>query len=178
PSCSCVDEILVDGASWLIKVDTGESAISTALGIAATLTRETTISGGWKYSSNIESLLMANLSEDTKRTSFDTRLPMLDSFDFESWQQCIRLYCVGKENRENILQSIDEGSFKMGKFRETLTGGALGPERDRVVKNLTPKEKERTSLRSSIKHNLLTSSCDLLPSCHLVTSGPTCSYCS
>nr|GEU40579.1 integrase, catalytic region, zinc finger, CCHC-type, peptidase aspartic, catalytic [Tanacetum cinerariifolium] len=50
--------------------------------------------------------------------------------------------------RENILQSIDEGLFKMGKFRETLTEGAedalhLGPEWDRVVADLTPKEKER-----------------------------------
>ncbi|GKA81255.1 hypothetical protein Tco_0787947 [Tanacetum coccineum] len=31
----------------------------------------------------------------------------------------------------------------MGKFRETLADGALGPERDRVVKDLTPEEKER-----------------------------------
>nr|GFC94992.1 hypothetical protein [Tanacetum cinerariifolium] len=37
------------------------------------------------------------------------------------------------------------GPFKMGKFRETLAEGALhlGPERDRVVTDLTPKEKER-----------------------------------
>nr|GEW80362.1 retrovirus-related Pol polyprotein from transposon TNT 1-94 [Tanacetum cinerariifolium] len=68
---------------------------------------------------------------------------MLDRSDFESWQQCIGLYCLGKENGENILQSIDEGPFKMGKFRETLADGALGPERDRVVKDLTPEEKER-----------------------------------
>nr|GEZ49798.1 integrase, catalytic region, zinc finger, CCHC-type, peptidase aspartic, catalytic [Tanacetum cinerariifolium] len=49
------------------------------------------------------------------------------------------------DNRENILQSFDEGPFKMGKFRETLAEGALhlGPERDRVVTDLTPKEKER-----------------------------------
>ncbi|GJY67427.1 retrovirus-related pol polyprotein from transposon TNT 1-94 [Tanacetum coccineum] len=47
------------------------------------------------------------------------------------------------ENGKNILQSIDEGLFKMGKFRETLADGALGPERDRVVKDLTPDEKER-----------------------------------
>ncbi|GKB60571.1 hypothetical protein Tco_0916757 [Tanacetum coccineum] len=38
--------------------------------------------------------------------------------------------------------------------------------------------KRKTSLRSSTKHNLLSSSFDLLPSCDLVTSGPTCSYCS
>ncbi|GKF79120.1 hypothetical protein Tco_0234688, partial [Tanacetum coccineum] len=49
---------------------------------------------------------------------------------------------MGKENGENILQSIDEGLFKMGKFRETLADGALGPERGRVFKDLTPEEKE------------------------------------
>ncbi|GJS13381.1 hypothetical protein Tco_0407853 [Tanacetum coccineum] len=48
----------------------------------------------------------------------------------------------------NILKSIDEGPFKMGKFRETLAEGAkgalhLGPERDRVFADLTPEEKER-----------------------------------
>ncbi|GKB84518.1 hypothetical protein Tco_0956790 [Tanacetum coccineum] len=39
-SCSCVDRILVDGASWSIEVDTCESAKSTALGASATGTRE------------------------------------------------------------------------------------------------------------------------------------------
>ncbi|GJS35438.1 integrase, catalytic region, zinc finger, CCHC-type containing protein [Tanacetum coccineum] len=51
-------------------------------------------------------------------------------------------------NGVNILQLIDEGSFKMGKFKETLVEdveGALhlGPERDRVFTDLTPEEKER-----------------------------------
>ncbi|GKE63074.1 retrovirus-related pol polyprotein from transposon TNT 1-94, partial [Tanacetum coccineum] len=50
--------------------------------------------------------------------------------DFESWQQRIRLYCLGKENGENILQSINEGPFKMGMFRETLTDGVLGLPKD------------------------------------------------
>ncbi|GJZ42127.1 hypothetical protein Tco_0589013 [Tanacetum coccineum] len=45
----------------------------------------------------------------------------------------------------NILKSIDEGPFKMGKFRETLAEGALhlGPEQDIVFADLTPEEKER-----------------------------------
>ncbi|GKE37524.1 hypothetical protein Tco_1460929, partial [Tanacetum coccineum] len=68
---------------------------------------------------------------------------MLDRSDFGSWQQRIRLYCKGKENGENILQSIDEGPFKMGKFRETLADGAQCPKRDRVFKDLTPEEKDR-----------------------------------
>ncbi|GKG58532.1 hypothetical protein Tco_0592311, partial [Tanacetum coccineum] len=77
--------------------------------------------------------------------SFDTRPLMLDRTDFESWQQRIRLYCLGKDNGVNLLQSIDEGPFKMRKFRETLDEGAegalhLGPERDRVFADLTPEE--------------------------------------
>nr|GEX81850.1 hypothetical protein [Tanacetum cinerariifolium] len=75
----------------------------------------------------------------------DIGLPMLDRSNFESWEQRIRLYCLGKDNGENILKSIDEGPFKMGKLKETLAEGALylGPERDRVFADLTPKEKER-----------------------------------
>ncbi|GJU17034.1 hypothetical protein Tco_1145000 [Tanacetum coccineum] len=54
----------------------------------------------------------------------------------------------GKDNGENILKSIDEGPLKMGKFKERLARGAegalhLGPERDRVVADLKPEEKER-----------------------------------
>ncbi|GJX61283.1 hypothetical protein Tco_0294183, partial [Tanacetum coccineum] len=69
---------------------------------------------------------MANLSEDTQCAGSDTRPPMLDRTDFASWQQHIRLYCRGKENGVNILKSIDEGSFRMGTFRETLTEGTEG----------------------------------------------------
>ncbi|GJT15785.1 hypothetical protein Tco_0874491 [Tanacetum coccineum] len=89
--------------------------------------------------------MMANLSEDIQCTGSDTRPPMLDRSDFESWQQHIWLYCLRKENEENILKSIDKGPFKIGKFRETLAEGALhlGPERDRVFTDLTPEEKER-----------------------------------
>ncbi|GKD85988.1 hypothetical protein Tco_1357142, partial [Tanacetum coccineum] len=57
---------------------------------------------------------MANLSEDIQCAGSDTRPPMLDRADFASWQQCIRLYCRGKENGVNILKSIDEGPFQMG----------------------------------------------------------------
>ncbi|GJZ69220.1 integrase, catalytic region, zinc finger, CCHC-type containing protein [Tanacetum coccineum] len=99
--------------------------------------------------------MMANLSEDIQCVSSDTRPPMLDRSDFESWQQRIRLYCLGKANRENILKSIDEGLFKMGKFRETLAEGAksalhLGLERDRVFADLTPEEKERSSWKGRV----------------------------
>ncbi|GJT87383.1 retrovirus-related pol polyprotein from transposon TNT 1-94 [Tanacetum coccineum] len=92
--------------------------------------------------------MMANLSEDIQCAGSDTRPPILDRSDFESWQQRIRLYYLGKDNGENIFKSLDEGSFKMGKFRETFVEGAegalhLGPERDRVFANLKPEEKKR-----------------------------------
>ncbi|GJT51779.1 retrovirus-related pol polyprotein from transposon TNT 1-94 [Tanacetum coccineum] len=40
---------------------------------------------------------MSNMSEDIQYAGSDTRPPMLDRTDFESWQQRIRLYCLGKE---------------------------------------------------------------------------------
>ncbi|GJV75351.1 hypothetical protein Tco_1506935 [Tanacetum coccineum] len=71
--------------------------------------------------------------------------------DFESWQQRIRLYCLGKDNGENIMKSITEGPFQMGTFIQTPaedaeeTEGALqlGPERARVFTDLSAEEKER-----------------------------------
>ncbi|GJV65588.1 integrase, catalytic region, zinc finger, CCHC-type containing protein [Tanacetum coccineum] len=72
---------------------------------------------------------MANLSEDIQCAGSDARPPMLDRTDFASWQQRIRLYCRGKENGVNILKSIDEGPFRMGTFRETLTEGTKDKER-------------------------------------------------
>nr|GEX95396.1 retrovirus-related Pol polyprotein from transposon TNT 1-94 [Tanacetum cinerariifolium] len=106
--------------------------------------------------------MMANLSEEIQCASSDTHLPMLDRSDFESWQQRIRLYCLGKDNGENILKSIDVGPFKIGKFRETLVEGAegalhLGPEQDRVFVDLTPEENERfTKLINDMRNIMMT----------------------
>ncbi|GJZ76113.1 hypothetical protein Tco_0640578 [Tanacetum coccineum] len=91
---------------------------------------------------------MANLSEDIQCVSSDTRPPMLDRTDFASWQQRIRLYCQGKENRVNILKSIDEGPFQMGTIRDTIAEGTegaqqLGPEQARVYSDLSPEDKDR-----------------------------------
>nr|GEZ66001.1 integrase, catalytic region, zinc finger, CCHC-type, peptidase aspartic, catalytic [Tanacetum cinerariifolium] len=122
------------------------------LGAAETGTGETTIVGGLKYSLNIgwnkrsQSSLFGGI-QDIQCAGSDTRPPMLDRADFASWQQCIRLYCQGKENRVKILKSIDEGPFWMGTLRETLTEGTegalhLGPEQPRVYSDLTSEEKE------------------------------------
>ncbi|GJW44207.1 hypothetical protein Tco_0073006 [Tanacetum coccineum] len=55
---------------------------------------------------------MSNMSEDIQCAGSDTRPPMLDRTDFESWQQRIRLYCLGKDNGENIMKSINEAKEK------------------------------------------------------------------
>ncbi|GJT19660.1 hypothetical protein Tco_0878366 [Tanacetum coccineum] len=91
---------------------------------------------------------MSNMSEDIQYAGSDTRPPMLDRTDFESWQQRIRLYCLGKDNGENIIKLINEGPFKMGTLAETLaeeTKGALqqGPVRAGVFTDLSAQEKER-----------------------------------
>ncbi|GKC50215.1 hypothetical protein Tco_1072960, partial [Tanacetum coccineum] len=93
---------------------------------------------------------MSNMSEDIQYAGSDTRPPMLDRTDFESWQQRIRLYCLGKDNGENIMKLITEGPFKIGTFIQTPaeeTEGALqpGPERARIFTDLSAKEKGRES---------------------------------
>ncbi|GJV47351.1 hypothetical protein Tco_1437563 [Tanacetum coccineum] len=80
----------------------------------------------------------------------DTRPPMLDRTNFKSWQQRIRLYCMGKDNGENIMKSITEGPFQMGTMRDTLTEGGegalhLGPERARVFADLSAEQKDRNT---------------------------------
>ncbi|GJV57084.1 hypothetical protein Tco_1458089 [Tanacetum coccineum] len=90
---------------------------------------------------------MSNMSEDIQYAGSDTRPPMLDRTDFESWQQRIRLYCLGKDNGENIMKSITEGPFQMGTMRDTLTEGGegalhLGPERARVFADLSAEQKD------------------------------------
>ncbi|GKF23646.1 hypothetical protein Tco_0075968 [Tanacetum coccineum] len=91
---------------------------------------------------------MSNMSEDIQCAGSDTRPPMLDRTDFESWQQRIRMYCLGKDNGENIMKSINEGPFHMGTVSDVLAGGTegavqQGPVRDRVLNDLSAEEKER-----------------------------------
>ncbi|GJT60238.1 hypothetical protein Tco_1003771 [Tanacetum coccineum] len=90
---------------------------------------------------------------------------MLDRSNFASWQQRICLYCMGKDNGANIIKSIDEGPFKMGKFREMLAEGEegalhLGPEQDRVFADLSPEEKDRFMITVKLNRGLKESSYD------------------
>ncbi|GJR14918.1 hypothetical protein Tco_0797570 [Tanacetum coccineum] len=90
---------------------------------------------------------MSSMQEDIQYAGSDTRPPMLDRTDFESWQQRIRLYCLGKDNGENIMKSIKEGPFQMGTVSDIITGGTegavqQGPVRARVLKMLIRKDFE------------------------------------
>ncbi|GJT88915.1 retrovirus-related pol polyprotein from transposon TNT 1-94, partial [Tanacetum coccineum] len=89
-----------------------------------------------------------SMQEDIQCAGSDTRPPMLDRTDFESWQQRIRLYCLGKDNGENIMKSIKEGPFHMGTVSDVIAGGTegavqQGPVRARVLNDLSAEEKER-----------------------------------
>nr|GEU82457.1 retrovirus-related Pol polyprotein from transposon TNT 1-94 [Tanacetum cinerariifolium] len=73
---------------------------------------------------------MSNMSKDIQYVGSDTRPPILYRKDYESWQQRIRLYCLGKDNGENIMKSINEGLFQMGMYIEIINGGAEGIPKD------------------------------------------------
>ncbi|GJS81961.1 retrovirus-related pol polyprotein from transposon TNT 1-94 [Tanacetum coccineum] len=100
------------------------------------------------------------MQEDIQCAGSDTRPPMLDRTNFESWQQRIRLYCLGKDNGENIMKSIKEGPFQMGTVSDVITGGTegavqQGPYVLRVHKDLSAEEKRRMQLNSKFVNNML-----------------------
>ncbi|GJW32720.1 retrovirus-related pol polyprotein from transposon TNT 1-94 [Tanacetum coccineum] len=82
---------------------------------------------------------MSSNSDDIQAAGSDTRPPMLDRTDYESWSQRIRLYYRGKENGLHILQSIDQGPFELGTTRNTLgttpEGGKLSEQPIRDFKD-------------------------------------------
>ncbi|GKC63802.1 ribonuclease H-like domain-containing protein [Tanacetum coccineum] len=83
---------------------------------------------------------MANLSKDIQCAGSDTRPPMLDRTnfdrtDFASWQQRIRLYCRGKENGVNILNSIDDGPFQMRIIKDPIAEGTEAVKLNRGLRD-------------------------------------------
>ncbi|GKA46715.1 hypothetical protein Tco_0739598 [Tanacetum coccineum] len=63
------------------------------------------------------------------------------------------MYCLGKDNGENIMKSIKEGPFQMGTVSDVIAGGTegavqQGPVRARVLNDLSAEEKERCLLAS------------------------------
>nr|GEV70079.1 integrase, catalytic region, zinc finger, CCHC-type, peptidase aspartic, catalytic [Tanacetum cinerariifolium] len=87
-------------------------------------------------------------SNDIQAAGSDTRPPMLNGIDYDSWSQRIQLYCWGKENGIYILQSIDHGPFELRTTKDTLgttpEGGVLlGPERPCTYDDHNDNEKKR-----------------------------------
>ncbi|GJS56873.1 hypothetical protein Tco_0651657 [Tanacetum coccineum] len=102
---------------------------------------------------------MSSNSDDIQAAGSDTRPPMLDRTDYESWSYRIWLYCGGKENGVYILQSIDQGPFQLGVTRDTLgntlEGGVLlGPKRARTYDDLNDNEKKIRCRSKSIWDNV------------------------
>ncbi|GJS98989.1 hypothetical protein Tco_0820159 [Tanacetum coccineum] len=79
---------------------------------------------------------MSRMQEDIQYAGSDTRPPMLDRTDFESWQQRIRLYCLGKDNEENIMKSINEGPFHMGTVSDVIAAGTEGAVQQGIPKDI------------------------------------------
>ncbi|GJR48280.1 putative ribonuclease H-like domain-containing protein [Tanacetum coccineum] len=91
---------------------------------------------------------MSSMSEDIQWLVLIHAHQCLIEQTLKSWQQRIRLYCLGKDNGENIMKSINEGPFHMGTVSDVIAGGTegavqQGPVRARVLNDLSAKEKER-----------------------------------
>ncbi|GJS66751.1 hypothetical protein Tco_0681315 [Tanacetum coccineum] len=91
---------------------------------------------------------MSSNADDIEAAGSDTRPPMLDRIDYNSWSKRIRLYCREKENGIYILQSINHGTFELGTTRDTLgttpEGGVpLGPERPHTYDDLNDNDKKQ-----------------------------------
>nr|GEU29240.1 retrovirus-related Pol polyprotein from transposon TNT 1-94 [Tanacetum cinerariifolium] len=123
-----------------IDVDTGDSVVSIVLGAAATGTGETTI---------VEGLKGVHCSGDL-------------SGSYTILAVCPFRQSKGKYHGEYILQSIDEGPFKMARCRDEIASGTDGPylrpERDRVVADLSQAKKDR--LRADICSKLTEDDCE------------------
>ena len=98
-------------------------------------------------STNVPTII-STVAEDVQAAGSDTRPPMLDRTDYDSWAQRIRLYCLGKDNGVNILKSIDEGPYRVETTRDILDthedGTPIyGMDRPKMYDELDDKEKKR-----------------------------------
>nr|GEY47712.1 integrase, catalytic region, zinc finger, CCHC-type, peptidase aspartic, catalytic [Tanacetum cinerariifolium] len=125
--------------------DTSELAKSIAFGAATTKTGEIAIVGGLKPGIKYPRVIPYHGCRPVLLDIYSP-LPTLGRGGGTMSGTC--LLVQGKENGVNILKSIDEGPFRMGTLRETLTEGTkgaphLGPERPRVYSDLTIEENEK-----------------------------------
>ncbi|GKE35790.1 hypothetical protein Tco_1455112 [Tanacetum coccineum] len=76
--------------------------------------------------------------------------PMLEKGKYDSWKTHIWLYIQGKENGEMLIDSIENGPFKL-KAEITIPGfdGAADQKRAQTVADLSPTEKFTSELGES-----------------------------
>ena len=87
---------------------------------------------------------MDTQNDDIKGAGSDNRPPMLDKSDYKSWARRIRYYCEGKDDGEEILQSIDHGPFQVAQdFCPPLGDNTFGEPRLQTLSDLTQAEKIR-----------------------------------
>nr|GEV08242.1 retrovirus-related Pol polyprotein from transposon TNT 1-94 [Tanacetum cinerariifolium] len=108
-------------ASWSIDIDTRESAKSTALGAAATGIRETTIDGGLKYSSNIDTKEQSGQPVMTREedNGISVALDPQALLGFECWSPNIR------NNLDNLNSSREEDGTLKTMDPQDLLGSLL-----------------------------------------------------
>ncbi|GJS02278.1 hypothetical protein Tco_0318786 [Tanacetum coccineum] len=93
---------------------------------------------------------MTTMAENVITAGAENRSSMLEKGMHESWKSRIMLYIEGKENREMLTDSINNGPFKL-KEETTIPEGVPEHKRPQTLEDLNPKEKLRK--RCDIKAN-------------------------
>ncbi|GJZ20913.1 hypothetical protein Tco_0557952 [Tanacetum coccineum] len=88
---------------------------------------------------------MATLVENVFAASVENQPPMLEKGIYNSWKSCILLYIEGKENREMLLDSINNGSFQFKDITVSATKTTVEEKQMQELKDLTLEEKTRKS---------------------------------
>ncbi|GKA18195.1 hypothetical protein Tco_0698032 [Tanacetum coccineum] len=70
---------------------------------------------------------------------------MLEKGGYDSWKSRILLYIEGKENREMLLDSINNGPFQFKEITIPATETTIAETRMQELNDLTPEEKTRRS---------------------------------
>ncbi|GJZ04482.1 retrovirus-related pol polyprotein from transposon TNT 1-94 [Tanacetum coccineum] len=85
---------------------------------------------------------MATMAENVISAGAENRSSMLEKDMYDSWKSRIMLYIEGKENREMLTDSINNGPFKL-KEETTIPTSEGVPEHKRLqtLEDLNPKEK-------------------------------------
>ncbi|GKE28919.1 hypothetical protein Tco_1444303 [Tanacetum coccineum] len=88
---------------------------------------------------------MTTLAENVLAVGVENRAPMLDKGGYDSWKSRILLYIKGKENREMLHDSINNGLYQFKEIIFPTTETTVETKRLQELKDLTPEEKMRKS---------------------------------